>query len=53
MGAIKIDKLTETNFQKWRQRIKMVLFARSTHSDHDDCGALGCHCCVQTKDGAE
>ena len=23
MGGIKIDKLTETNFLEWRQRIKM------------------------------
>ena len=28
MGGIKIDKLTETNFHKWRQRIKMVLALR-------------------------
>jgi len=28
MGGIKIDKLTETNFHQWRQRIKMVLALR-------------------------
>jgi len=28
MGGIKIDKLTETNFHEWRQRIKMVLALR-------------------------
>jgi len=28
MGGIKIDKLTETNFPEWRQRIEMVLALR-------------------------
>jgi len=28
MGGIKIDKLTETNFHEWRQRIKVVLALR-------------------------
>jgi len=28
MGGIKIDKLTEKNFQELRQRIKMVLALR-------------------------
>jgi len=28
MGGIKIDNLTETNFNEWRQRIKMVLALR-------------------------
>ena len=28
MGGIKIDRLTETNFHEWRQRIKMVLALR-------------------------
>jgi len=38
MGGIKIDKLTETNFHEWRQRIKMVLALRSLDDMLDEDG---------------
>ena len=38
MGGIKIDKLTETNFQEWRQRIKMVLALRDLDDMLDEDG---------------
>jgi len=38
MGGIKIDKLTDTNFHKWRQRIKMVLALRDLDDMLDEDG---------------
>jgi len=38
MGGIKIDKLTETNFHEWRQRIKMVLALRDLDDMLDEDG---------------
>jgi len=38
MGGIKIDKLTETNFHEWRQRIKMVLALRDLDDNLDEDG---------------
>jgi len=38
MGGIKIDKLTETNFYQWRQRIKMVLALRDRGDMLDEDG---------------
>jgi len=38
MGGIKIDKLTETNFHEWRQRIKMVLTLRDLDDMLDEDG---------------
>jgi len=37
MGGIKIDKVTETNFHEWCQRIKIVLGLRDLNDtlDHD------------------
>jgi len=36
MGGIKIDKLTETNFHEWRQRIKMFLALRDLDDTLDE-----------------
>jgi len=38
MGGIKIDKLTETNFREWRQRMKMVLALRDLDERLDEDG---------------
>jgi len=38
MGGVKIDKLTETNFHEWRQRIKMVLELRDWDDRLDEDG---------------
>jgi len=38
MGGIKIDKLTETKFHEWRQRIKMVLALRDLDDMLDEDG---------------
>jgi len=38
MGGIKSDKLTETNFHEWRQRIKMVLALRDLDDMLDEDG---------------
>jgi len=38
MGGIKIDKLTETNFHEWRQRIKMILALRDLDDMLDEDG---------------
>jgi len=38
MGGIKIDKLTETNFHEWRQRIKMILALRDLDDMLDENG---------------
>jgi len=38
MGGIKIDKLTETNFNEWRQRIKMILALRDLEDMLDEDG---------------
>jgi len=38
MGGIMIDKLTETNFHEWRQRIKMVLALRDLDDMLDEDG---------------
>jgi len=40
MGGIKIDKLTETIFHGWRQRIKMVLALRNLDDILDEDGKL-------------
>jgi len=38
MGGIKIEKLTETNFREWRQRIKMILGLRNLDDMFDEDG---------------
>jgi len=38
MGGIKIDKLTETNFLEWRQRIKVILALRDLEDMLDEDG---------------
>jgi len=38
MGGIKMDKLTESNFHEWRQRIKMVLALRDLDDMLDEDG---------------
>ena len=38
MGGIKIEKLTETNFHEWRQRIKMILALRDLDDMIDEDG---------------
>ena len=38
MGGIKIDKLTETKFHEWSQRIKMVLALRDLEDMLDEDG---------------
>jgi len=38
MRGIKIDKLTETTFHEWRQRIKMVLALRDLDNLLDEDG---------------
>jgi len=38
MGGIKMDKLTETNFLEWRQRIKMVVALRDLDDMLDEDG---------------
>jgi len=38
MGGMKIDKLTETNFHEWRQRIKMILALRDLDDILDEDG---------------
>jgi len=38
IGGIKIDKLTETNFHEWRQRIKMILALRDLDDILDEDG---------------